>query len=468
MPRNVSQVCRSWRTIAKGGAKLWSVIVVRDTTPAFGKLEMLKSNMKRFLTWSRRAPLTVIARICNESGDDPSLKLFVQKLVDERIRWKRVSISSFRIESPFTTLDNLITLEELALRFHPGYDNGTTILNLSGCRRLQKLELDGNFRLFSYGPPMEHLKHVELSRHSEMVVFRRRPPDNQFPTPSDCAALLRWAPSLSTLILDIRGEGVEIKDRVIHLPVLEDFRISISTPSRKAVQSMRRLMDQLLVPSLKILHVEERTGLGIEGLIQRSKCTIVSVDIVGGDPDEEDADISADWLRCMPGLKYLKLRETVLFGRVLARLVVLGRGRDSRFDDTEFPELKGLRNKGLCPVLENVVLEMCYFEGDRARTAKLVNVMLRSRIKNADGSKGGLKTMEVIGCRFTSPELEEAGSDDEGPPPDEILKIVKDGVVMKSAEMYVKLFRIPSSRLIYFFNRSARRGMSLNLSIENN
>ncbi len=58
--------------------------------------------------------------------------------------------------------------------------------------------------------------------------------------------------------------------------------------------------------------------------------------------------------------------------------------------------------------------------------------------------------MEVIGCRFTSPELEEAGSDDEGPPPDEILKIVKDGVVMKSAEMYVKLFRISSSRLIIF------------------
>ncbi len=197
---------------------------------------------------------------------------------------------------------------------------------------------------------MEQLKHVELSRHSEMVVFRRRPPDNQFPTPSDCAALLRWAPSLSTLILDIRGEGVEIKDRVIHLPVLEGLPYQYQHTKPQSCPEYASLDGPIACALAQDIARGRADRLGIEGLIQRSKCTIVSVDIVGGDPDEEDADISADWLRCMPGLKYLKLRETVLFGRVLARLVVLGRGRDSRFDDTEFPELKGLRNKGLCPV----------------------------------------------------------------------------------------------------------------------
>lgn len=450
LPRIASQVCHAWRSAALGSANLWSTVIVHDESRYFRRVEAVRENLLKVLGRSRRAPLTVAIKLYSRRKDNLPLKLLITKLFNEKMRWRTVSILSLKEPFPFRghfLLNNLFNLEDLALMFPAGYGHSVIDLDFSNCRRLRKLRLDGDFHFASDGTPLDLLEHVELSsspRHDSGRSLQRGRLINQFPTPSDCASLLRLTPSLHTLILDIRSEGKAPNEDLgsLHLPLLHEIRISTCYRNRKVLQSTSRLIQNLVVPSLKVLQIQERVGSEIECLIKNSKCAIELLDVIGDDPDEEDAGVCGGWLRFMPGLKELKLKRVKISSNMLAALILSDSECGSNFNDAKFPELKGDSSCGirLCPLLENMELIMCYFDGDEIRNAKLINALVLSRIMSRKGFTRVLKTLEVDDCIFLEPQ--EDDESDEGDSlqvlPNEILRIVKDGVDVESADMYVK------------------------------
>ncbi|KLO07705.1 hypothetical protein SCHPADRAFT_932256 [Schizopora paradoxa] len=435
VPWNVSQVCRAWRVVAVESAKLWSIIVVHDGTSAFGKPSKMRDNLKWYLERSRRAPLTISAKIFdrNTPKDMFPLRIFFQRVFSERSRWKRVSISSrdaYFPKFPSTSsncFDNFPKLEELALVFPAGHrENSPISLNFSTCKKLQKLYLLGDFRIAQSDTAMEHLKQVELGSESPFPFLGHYM--DSFPSLLDCETLLRVAPSLTSLTIEIRGDDMDKDNSVIYLPYLESFRFQITSGGSEVVQRTHLFVDKLVTPALKNLHIKGDIEPAIEGLLRRSNCSLLSLTI-DGETEEGRTAVVEGWLQYMKTLRTLKVEFAVIRSRVLAKLVLSGRGRDKRFRDAEYPELKGLRERDSCPALETMELESCRFEGDIERMAKLTNAMIRSRIRNADGSRGAMESLELRNCSFIPPGLDtDDDLPEERPSDTEVLKLVRDGI----------------------------------------
>ncbi|KLO09780.1 hypothetical protein SCHPADRAFT_1000023 [Schizopora paradoxa] len=217
-PIVISHVCRSWREAALSVRSLWSFVEIHS------RLEDVEGRVDRrcmslFETYMRRSrgvPLTVFSVITPPLGPSTAgtkalnFADILWALSKQQNRWKQVYIhysenSSYpKHPSRRLKLVNMPLLEELnlVLPFPLGPTDNGVVLDLSGCARLQRLQLAGEVSIVSNGTLLHNLTEVDLTA-TDFMRLGSMPAvtvHSSFPSVHDIFKLLRLAPNLELLL----------------------------------------------------------------------------------------------------------------------------------------------------------------------------------------------------------------------------------------------------------------------------
>lgn len=408
-PRNVSQVCQSWRDIVFDSSLLWSTLSVK-TSDVFRRgftLEDLVSVTKDRLRMSGNAPLTLSLSlgypgIKVRDPRDPVdvLHTFVDTLLSERHRWKKMAIFSFLYPKKMIlpVFRDLPLLEDLLISLPMPLEASDANkypmkIDLSSCANLKTLKLDGNIELVSTGTVLRKLAHVELTRHTNSPFSFY----NTF-TALHATTIVQLAPALVTLVLDIfPSVGFRILPALmgedIRLEHLEELRINTVDKDDAILVEIMVFFDRLVLPSLKILDVELTNSLDVAKLVERSGCSIATLAFDGSRKALQRDALEAlvvSWLSQMPDLQELTINNVEISSTLIAHLTlpVPAHPAETRDDDEA--------DVGLCPSLKNLRLIQSDF-AERNLVRSFVN-MLRTRIRGVGGSVGKLEKFYAGDC----------------------------------------------------------------------
>ncbi|KLO09785.1 hypothetical protein SCHPADRAFT_943370 [Schizopora paradoxa] len=422
-PHNVSQVCRNWRTVALDFSLLWSTLSVRsvDIYRKGFSLDDLASTVKARLQKSGNTPLTLsmafgyfgFKRHYNLEPLD-AFNTFINTVFSERRRWKKVSFFSFlapvnptRIDLP--VFDNLSLLEELSMRIPlpccgRRHSETPTMINLSSCTELRKLELDGDFELVSDGTTLEKLTHIEILKH-DRSRFSRWGAFSAF----HVAPLIQLAPVLVTLILDIYPSEPHLRTLQdlaggdIRLAHLTELHIRTSDKEQEVLPEVGALLNRLVLPALEDLNLEVARELDVASLIKRSGCSIrvVSLDGTRCALESEVLDpMIVTWLSHMPELRELWMDAIDLSCGLNRHLTLTRRIANvgEVFDGSvsEYQSDDGHSVVGLCRSLKTITLLQCEI-ASRNEVGDFV-AMLGSRMREVKGSAGEVEAFRTGDC----------------------------------------------------------------------
>lgn len=321
-PHLLTQVCRSWRTVAMSTPRLWSTLSLPDVPITSEQCECLYAQVRVWLSLSRALPLSFTLRMDDEDEDE--LHRYVSLLQTEIHRWKvarfevsRNSVHRFPVFEPGSTP----LLEEFCLNYiadTEGEGVPTLMTALASAPRLYEIELHHN-ETYHWALPWASLTTLDIFDYT-----------SEFKTESLArfCEMLGTCTSLESLSFGIStstsGPLLPPTSRVV-LPRLDSFKVPNSH-----VRTIVSLMHTLVAPRLDTLSLE-RSSFGLKfsrAVVGES----IRIFLAGSGAVLEDLQLSgvrilpSDLVRCLallPALKHLNVwQEELLDARVFAALTL--------------------------------------------------------------------------------------------------------------------------------------------------
>ncbi|TDL18588.1 hypothetical protein BD410DRAFT_900772 [Rickenella mellea] len=259
-PLNVSQVCRTWRTIVLGSPLLWSALRVGSLVDPDVPFQVHARQLELWIKRSGNCPLSITILFQGSKKHGPGVvtgvDTVIAKILPHVRRWK-----SIRLHIPAACgapLWQVLStgapcLEGLFVDFCEAGRQNPQLAHVSLCPRLRALRLPTDARLLCTSP-------VTLQNVQELHV--------SFTSMDDCFQCLDSCPSVVDIDLILPSNSVDfsicIGQRVRLLPNLQRMRLReeakfVFIPHRHYTDNPRNniglFLDCLRVPSLTYLEI---------------------------------------------------------------------------------------------------------------------------------------------------------------------------------------------------------------------